>query len=113
MCVGNVFKILGARTKYNNIALPKVRAKNCNIIVPRVGSVVKACTDVIEPDLTKKIPNKLKAKFIMHKSIAIDKNCPRFLEIAKVWINAVVVSQGINDAFSTGSQNHQPPQPKS
>ena len=36
---------------------------------------------------------------------------PRFSVTASEWIRAVPVSQGMNDAFSTGSQNHQPPQP--
>ena len=29
------------------------------------------------------------------------------------WSSAVAASHGISDAFSTGSQNHQPPQPSS
>jgi hypothetical protein len=29
------------------------------------------------------------------------------------WSKAVAASHGISDAFSTGSQNHQPPQPSS
>ena len=29
------------------------------------------------------------------------------------WSKAVAASQGISEAFSTGSQNHQPPQPSS
>jgi hypothetical protein len=38
---------------------------------------------------------------------------PRFSVTASEWISAVPTSQGMNDAFSTGSQNHQPPQPSS
>ena len=40
-------------------------------------------------------------------------NKPRFSVTASEWINAVPTSQGRKDAFSTGSQNHQPPQPSS
>ena len=29
------------------------------------------------------------------------------------WSSAVAASHGIREAFSTGSQNHQPPQPSS
>ena len=36
-----------------------------------------------------------------------------FSDAAKEWINAVPTSHGMNEAFSTGSQNHQPPQPNS
>ena len=38
---------------------------------------------------------------------------PRFSVTASEWISAVPTSHGMNDAFSTGSQNHQPPQPSS
>ena len=38
---------------------------------------------------------------------------PRFSVTASECINAVPTSQGMKDAFSTGSQNHQPPQPSS
>ena len=38
---------------------------------------------------------------------------PRFSVTASECISAVPVSQGIKEAFSTGSQNHHPPQPNS
>ena len=38
---------------------------------------------------------------------------PRFSVTASEWMSAVATSQGMKDAFSTGSQNHQPPQPSS
>jgi hypothetical protein len=37
----------------------------------------------------------------------------RFSTTTAEWRSAVAASQGMNDAFSTGSQNHQPPQPSS
>jgi hypothetical protein len=40
-------------------------------------------------------------------------NAPRFSVTASEWMSAVPTSQGMNEAFSTGSQNHQPPQPSS
>ena len=40
-------------------------------------------------------------------------NPPRFSVTASECISAVPISQGMNEAFSTGSQNHQPPQPSS
>ena len=38
-----------------------------------------------------------------------------FLELLTIaeWNKAVANSQGTNEEFSTGSQNHQPPQPNS
>ena len=40
-------------------------------------------------------------------------NAPRFSATARECTSAVPASQGMKDAFSTGSQNHQPPQPSS
>jgi len=38
---------------------------------------------------------------------------PRFSATASECSSAVPTSQGMKEAFSTGSQNHQPPQPSS
>ena len=38
---------------------------------------------------------------------------PRFSSTRAECSRAVPISQGISEAFSTGSQNHQPPQPSS
>ncbi len=38
---------------------------------------------------------------------------PRFSVTACAWISAAPTSHGMKLAFSTGSQNHQPPQPSS
>ena len=38
---------------------------------------------------------------------------PRFSWIMSEWMNAVPVSQGSSEAFSTGSQAQYPPQPSS
>ena len=37
----------------------------------------------------------------------------RFSITTVEWRSAVPASHGMSDAFSTGSQNHQPPQPSS
>ena len=37
----------------------------------------------------------------------------RFSTTIAEWRRAVAASQGMKEAFSTGSQNHQPPQPSS
>ncbi len=41
------------------------------------------------------------------------RNAPRFSVTASECTRAVPASHGMNEAFSTGSQNHQPPQPSS
>jgi len=40
-------------------------------------------------------------------------NAPRFSVTMAECSRAVATSQGMKEAFSTGSQNHQPPQPSS
>jgi hypothetical protein len=81
--------------------------------MPRVGSVAKACTDVNTPERTRKVPSKLRLKALIASSTVQALKAPRFSATASEWISAVPTSQGMKDAFSTGSQNHQPPQPNS
>ena len=80
---------------------------------PRVGSVAKACTEVITPERTRNVPSRLSAKALMASNIVQFLNTSRFSVAASEWIRAVPISQGMKEAFSTGSQNHQPPQPSS
>ena len=40
-------------------------------------------------------------------------SAPRFSITTAEWSSAVPESHGMNDAFSTGSQNQKPPQPSS
>ena len=40
-------------------------------------------------------------------------SAPRAAKTLIEWSKAVAASHGISEAFSTGSQNHQPPQPSS
>ncbi len=81
--------------------------------MPRVGSVAKAWTEVSTPERTRNVPSRLSAKARIASSTVQLRKAPRFSVTASEWMSAVPVSQGMNDAFSTGSQNHQPPQPSS
>ena len=81
--------------------------------MPRAGSEAKACTDTSTPERTRKVPSRLSENAQIAKSSVELLNSPRFSVTASEWISAVPTSQGMNDAFSTGSQNHQPPQPSS
>ena len=81
--------------------------------MPRVGSVANACTEVMTPDRTKNVPSKLSANAQIASKIVQFLKIPLLSVAAREWISAVPINQGINDAFSTGSQNHQPPQPNS
>ena len=80
---------------------------------PRVGSVAKACTDVSTPERTRKVPSKLSEKVMIAKSTVQPLRLSRFSATVAECSNAVPASHGMNEAFSTGSQNHQPPQPNS
>ncbi|CAB5625492.1 Uncharacterised protein [Pseudomonas aeruginosa] len=80
---------------------------------PRSGSEAKACTEVSTPERTRKVPSRLREKAAIARSTVQLLNTPRFSVTASEWISAVPTSQGMKEAFSTGSQNHQPPQPSS
>ena len=80
---------------------------------PRRGSVAKACTDDSTPERTRKVPSRDSENATIASSTVHDLKLPRFSVTASEWISAVATSHGMNDAFSTGSQNHQPPQPSS
>ena len=80
---------------------------------PRVGSVANACTEDKTPERTKKVPSKLSENAAIASNTVQFLKLPRFSVTASEWISAVPTNQGMKDAFSTGSQNHQPPQPSS
>jgi hypothetical protein len=80
---------------------------------PRVGSVANACTEVSTPERTRKVPSKDSEKVMIASSTVHTLKPPRFSVTASECISAVPTSHGRNEAFSTGSQNHQPPQPSS
>ncbi len=80
---------------------------------PRLGSVANACTDDSTPERTRKVPSSDSENAMIASSTVHDLKAPRFSVTASEWISAVPTSHGMNEAFSTGSQNHQPPQPSS
>ena len=78
---------------------------------PRRGSVANACTDVSTPERTRNVPISDSENAQIASSTVQLRKVPRFSVTASECRSAVPTSQGMNDAFSTGSQNHQPPQP--
>ncbi len=80
---------------------------------PRVGSVAKACTEVSTPERTRKVPSSDMEKVRIASSTVQIFSASRFSMTSAEWRSAVPASHGMNEAFSTGSQNHQPPQPSS
>ena len=81
--------------------------------MPRAGSEAKECTDTSTPDRTRNVPSRLSENAVIASSTVQALKVPRFSVTASECIRAVPASHGINEAFSTGSQNHQPPQPSS
>ena len=80
---------------------------------PRLGSVANACTDVSTPDRTRNVPSRLRENARIASNTVQLLKLPRFSVTASEWMSAVPTSHGMNEAFSTGSQNHQPPHPNS
>src|SRR6476646_10863948 len=80
---------------------------------PRRGSVANACTDVSTPERTRNVPTSDSENAQIASSTVQFLNVPRFSVTASEWMSAVPTSHGMNDAFSTGYQNHHPPQPSS
>jgi hypothetical protein len=78
---------------------------------PRVGSVAKACTEVSTPERTRKVPINESEKAKIASRMVHTLSASRFSITSAECRSAVAASQGISEAFSTGSQNHQPPQP--
>ncbi len=80
---------------------------------PRVGSVAKACTEVSTPERTRKVPSSDSEKVRIESRMVQTFSALRFSITTAECSSAVPASHGISEAFSTGSQNHQPPQPSS
>ena len=81
--------------------------------LPRVGSTAKEWTLVRMPERTRNVPT-IDIEKATTASITVQARRPsRVARTVTEWSKAVVASHGMSDAFSTGSQNHQPPQPSS
>ena len=108
-----LFSIFSYLTAYKRRAPADIINKNVNIKTPLAGSDANACTEVKSPDLTIKVPSKVRVKDNIHSKIVHVFKLLLFSVTLIECISAVVNNQGNKDIFSTGSQNHQPPQPSS
>jgi hypothetical protein len=80
---------------------------------PRSGSLAKACTDVITPERTMNVPIRLNPKAMIARRIVQAFRLSRFSTTMAECNKAAANNHGIKLAFSTGSQNQNPPQPSS
>src|ERR1700722_8710816 len=101
----------GARIAYSVSDPPIATINSSRMNMPRCGSVANACTEVSTPDRTRKVPTRDSEKVMIASRMVHDFSVSRFSTTIDEWISAVPTSHGMNEAFSTGSQNHQPPQP--
>src|SRR3954471_4471683 len=104
---------LYARQANSASAPPMASAIRIIMKKPRVGSLAKACTEVMTPDRTRKVPIKdMEKPPIANNKLQVRK-APLFSVASAECSSAVAISQGISEAFSTGSQPQNPPQPNS
>src|SRR5689334_18189053 len=94
-----------ARAEYNVSAPPIITTSDHRMNLPRAGSAANECTDTSTPERTRNVPSRLSENARMASSSVQLLNSPRFSVTASEWISAVPASQGMNEAFSTGSQN--------
>ena len=80
---------------------------------PRAGSTAKACTEFSTPERTRNVPISDSAKASSASRMVQLFSASRFSYTIAECRSAAPTSHGMNEAFSTGSQNHQPPQPNS
>ena len=80
---------------------------------PRRGSVAKACTDAQHAGAHEEGAQQRQREGHDRQQHGPVLEAAALLGDASEWISAVPTSQGMKEAFSTGSQNHQPPQPSS
>src|SRR5271155_6108059 len=72
----------------------------------------KACTELMMPLRVRNVPRIASQKVAKISHMFHIFNMPRFSCIITECRNAVPVSQGMSEAFSTGSHPQYPPQPK-
>src|ERR1019366_10629330 len=73
--------------------------------------VVNACTDDTMPERVRNVPRIVSMNVPTTRLTFHSRSMPRRSCMIAEWRNAVAVSHGINEAFSTGSQAQYPPHP--
>src|SRR5262249_25239689 len=70
-----------------------------------------ACTELMTPERVRNVPRIVRQNVAMTSDRFQTRSIPRRSCTITEWMNAVAVSQGNSDAFSTGSHPQYPPQP--
>ena len=87
--------------------------KKIKINNPLSGSFAKVWTELRIPDLTKNVPHILNVNVEMDNMMTQEVKTIFFSKTRTQCKSVVKASQGINETFSTGSQNQTPPKPYS
>ena len=87
--------------------------KKIKMYKPLSGSFANVWTEFKIPDLTKKVPDILKVNVAIDKITTHEVKNNFFSKTRIQWRRVVSANHGINETFSTGSQNQKPPQPNS
>ena len=87
--------------------------KKIKINKPLSGSFAKVCTEFKIPDLTKNVPHILKVNVEIDNMMTQEVKTNFFSKTKTQCKSVVKANHGINETFSTGSQNQKPPQPNS
>ena len=69
-----------------------------------IGDCVKLCTDVTTPERVRNVPRIVRQNVASTSDRFQTRSMPRRSWTITEWMNAVPVSHGSSDAFSTGSQ---------
>src|SRR3990167_9079756 len=99
--------IFGARQANSSRDAPITITRKDRMNMPRLGSAANECTEVNMPERTRNVPSRLNENAAIASNTVQLLNAPRFSVTASEWISAVPISHGMNEAFSTGSHNHQ------
>ena len=100
---------IGARHANSDSEPAMKNARMTRMNTPRRGSLAKACTEVSTPERTRNVPSRENEKARIARKIVHTFSASRFSITATECRKAVPASQGMRDAFSTGSQNRNRP----
>ena len=76
-----------------------------------MSDCVNACTESMTPERVRNVPRIVRQNVAITSDRFQTRSMPRRSCTITEWMNAVAVSHGRNDAFSTGSHAQKPPHP--
>src|SRR6202162_923191 len=100
-----------------DLFLKKKKQKTTRVITRNTANqspmedCAKACTELMMPLRVRNVPRIASQKVAKTSHMFQTFSIPRFSCIMTEWRNAVPTSQGMSEAFSTGSHPQYPPQP--